>query len=74
MASFPKVDLVDWKALVLGEVINQLRNIFSRRIVIHQLQRLSKLLQVGNCRIRSVQNHSVIKAIVDPATHDFLNI
>src|SRR5262249_52902387 len=70
----PKLHLHYRKPLSRREVEDELGDVLSRRVYVHDEQRLALLLEKGQSGIILVQQHLVIEMLVDPAADDALDL
>jgi hypothetical protein len=66
MLGFPEQNLDDRQACLPGSLVNQPRDILSRRVAFHLEYALTAFAQQGQEWIVATQEHVVVKVFVDP--------
>lgn len=70
----PERHFLDGKFCFLGLLINQLRDVFCRRVCVDDINRLVEFLQKGDRRIVAVQDHFVVEFVVDPGSQRVFDV
>src|SRR5262245_15722235 len=74
MIRLPQLNLDDWEPFADGKIVDEASDILGRRVHIEDNHRFAKLPKEWQHGVVSMQQHFVVKRLVDPTRNHFFDL